>query len=186
MKSSGAIKREAYPTPSVTWLADTAIAENVSYSFLENSRAKNFIPFQSSIGNGQLSNFSFVRPAYAAGGGGVGGGGCAGKPSAFGIPFRAGESHEENNDQSQHEKNGIEQIRDSEGIIHRDTFSANNKLALQQMSVAVIPTSIAATSGLSTEVKSGVTTPTAKNTVPALSQILESRSNWDRVNTGVS
>ncbi len=54
----------------------------------------------------------------------------------------------------------------------------------QRSSVVVNPESIINRFTPSTDEMSGVTTVIAKTTLPALSEILESRANWSDVNTG--
>jgi len=89
--------------------------------------------------------------------------------SLFGGAFGAGESHEKNNDGKEHHEDAEEQIGDGKSIVHNSSpFLA----------------SIAIPLGMSTDVNTGATTPIAKNTLPALSNIFDNRLNWPVVNTG--
>ncbi|KKU88487.1 MAG: hypothetical protein UY16_C0006G0002 [Candidatus Gottesmanbacteria bacterium GW2011_GWA2_47_9] len=63
-------------------------------------------------------------------------------------------------------------------------FLANNILQSQSVIVRMPPTTITNQFGLSMPPMMGESTVTAKNTLPALSAILESRPNWSDVNTG--
>ncbi|MEK7166733.1 MAG: hypothetical protein AAB874_08050, partial [Patescibacteria group bacterium] len=99
--------------------------------------------------------------------------------------FGAGEGHEENNDSKQHHKYSEQQVSDIKSFVHKfDPFLANIRLTDQQVTVDTTPTSIANQSGLSTKVKSGAATPIAKNTLPALSNILDNRFSWVSVKMG--
>lgn len=104
----------------------------------------------------------------------------------FGVPFGSGSGHEEDNDGKEHHEYTKKQIRNGESVVHRDNpFFDKDRLNVQHPSVASIPVSIAIQSILSTELlNNGVNTPTARNTFPALSKILDNRANWSAVNTG--
>lgn len=87
-----------------------------------------------------------------------------GGPSAL-LPFRAGNG-----------KDGNRQGEDG----HNQRGEKKSDRLLVQMTT---PPNITFQSGLST-LMIGETTDTAKNTVPALSKILDNRENWSAVNTG--
>ena len=105
--------------------------------------------------------------------------------SGLSAALGAGERHDGNQNASQEHENAKQQIRNGEGLIHIfSPFFARNMLNVQKERLAVIPMSIPIQSGLSNTVNSGVITPTAKNTLPALSEMLDSRASWPTVKTG--
>lgn len=101
--------------------------------------------------------------------------GTGGGPSAFGFPFRPGDG-KDGGSQGKH-------ANDQGGEQKRDRLFIHNTLTNQQSAADIAPTTITFQLGLSM-LMNGVSTVTAKNTLPALSKMLDNRSNWLDVSTG--
>ena len=100
------------------------------------------------------------------------------------IALGARSSHEQSYDQHKQNSNDSENI-DGWKVHSEFTFLANSNAAIKRNTLIPTPNGTINQYVLSTLVdKNGDSTITPKNTWPALSQILESRSNWFDVSTG--
>lgn len=103
--------------------------------------------------------------------------------SVLGGLFGTGDG--QNSNQDRQEKNDDHGKKISDVKIHSSDFLASATLSNHNPIVVAIPNSITSQLRMSTPPPiNGATTLIAKNTFPALSQMLASRSNWEGVNTG--
>ena len=106
------------------------------------------------------------------------GGGAGAGASLPLLAFGAGGGHE--NSQDSHKENGDDGKYIDDGKRHSSfTFRAKYNEVVQRNAVIPTPNGTITQYGLSTSATNGERTNMPRNTWPALSQILDSRSNWD-------